>query len=116
MISLVFIQKLIMLNIKPEAMYSVSMCVQRGFESRGLTALTVLTVDEVFHQCSSNFFKQLHLCSINTKHFLEGILCLQDNIKSEWHLISTDNHNNICILNINNKTFSLVSTLKDMNL
>lgn len=66
------------------------MCVQRGCESRVLTALTVLTVDEVFNQRSSNFLKQLQLCGINTKHFFKGVLSLQGKIRNQWHLILID--------------------------
>lgn len=33
-------------------------------------------MDKVFDQWFSDFFKQLDLCGINTKHFFKGVLCL----------------------------------------
>lgn len=45
-------------------------------EKKNLNRLTILTMDKVFDQWFSNFFKQLDLCGINTKHFFKGVLCL----------------------------------------
>lgn len=69
-----------MSDIKPEGSR-----LRRNIIQRVATALTVLTVDEVVNQWSGNFFKQLHLCGINTKHFFKGVLCLQENVTNEWH-------------------------------
>lgn len=55
-------------------------------KKKNLIRLTILTMDKVFDQWFSNFFKQLDLCGINTKHFFKGVLCLISR-KKKIHVI-----------------------------